>query len=406
MKKIDSRNLFEGIGYINPQFIEEAETPVKKRRNNIVWLKKVSAVAASFAVVVALLFTISAAFPAFAEELPLIGEVFRRLNSFGANAPTYEGMVQPIGEHAENDQYKAAVTEAYCDGEYLFFALRLEAKDAELLKMASLDTVESVDGTPGWSIEINGESGGLTYSLVSFTQKGDFFESDPVKIKLPHKTADGDTVHVSAAIGNLAGRTQEAIDKGEAGQIISTEPAIICFDLTTNTSYNQQKEATNASVDGLELKGYSCSPSKFSVTLAYPYFDTAGVYAEAWTVDGTELGEDTREFGDFGDGRYTFGDTAVQECSFIGPPDGTQKIVVAFYDDQPGIAGARAFGEFTIDLETGEVTPTTAYLEQGISHLSITEYADEKETEWANGKSQPIPSASPLPKNEKKNSMS
>lgn len=402
MEKIDKLRLFEGITYIDPAFVDEANEPLKKRSSNIIWLRKAGALAASFVFAAAVLLSINAAFPAFAESLPLIGEIFRQLNSIGSHAPSYDGIVQAIGESAENNQFKITVTEAYCDGEYVFFALRLQTKDTKLLKMESLQTEEMINGnsTPGWYVTLNGESGGLVYDLPYFTRKGAYFESNPIKIALPDRIDSDAPIQVDAVIGNLSGRTQEDVDRGESGQIISTESVYLSFELAANTSYNHQNLVSNAEIDGLELQGWSCSPSKLSVTLAYPYFSTAGVSVNARTDDGLDLGGDLREFGDFGDGRYSFGDTAVQTCSFTGPPDGTKKVVITVYKESSyeRTAGTSVFGEFTIDLETGEVTITENYLDAGFAHVSIEEYADTRIAEEKNSTKTIAPSRSPVPK--------
>ena len=126
-------------------------------------------------------------------------------------------------------------------------------------------------------------------------------------------------------------------------------------------------------VDGLKLLSWSLSPSKLGVDISYPYFSMAGVSARARTSDGHDLGEDLREYGDFGDGRYAPGDTAVQKCSFIGPPDGAEKVIVTIYREQTG--GTAVFGEFTIDLETGDAAVMEGYLDDGFEHIPIDEYA-------------------------------
>lgn len=399
MQKIDSIRLFDGISHIDPALVEEASSPLKTKRPY--HLVKAGAFAASFAFAALVLLSINAAFPAFAESLPLIGEVFRQLNSLGSNAPSYGGVVQPVGESAENNQYKLTVTEAYCDGDYVFFALRLQAKDSKLLKMESLKTEESVYGShvPGWSVSINGESGGLVYDLPAFTRKGSCFESNPIKIALPDNVDLSSPIQVEAVIGNLSGRTQEAIDKNEAGQIVSIEPVSLQFDLEPNTSYNRQIVVQNTETDGLELQGWSISPSKLSVALAFPYFDMAGVRACARTDDGQDLGRDMRESGDFGDGRYTFGDTAVQECTFVGPAEGTKQVIITVYNEYPNKRSdsAAVFGEFTIDLETGEAAATADYRAEGLEHFSIRAYADEKMEEARNSAKAIAPSRSPVP---------
>ena len=370
MCEIDKTRLFEGITYIDPAFVEEANKPLERKPAHIIWLKKAGALAAAFLFVVAVLFSINAAFPAFAESLPLVGEIFRQLNSIGSNAPSYEGVVQGIGVSAGNDQYEATVTEAYCDGDYVFFALRLQVKDTKLLKMETLYTEEAVEGhdAPGWSISINGK-GAPGYDLPVFTRKGSYFESNAIRVNLPEGMGTEETIQVEAFMGNLYGR----------GQVLSTDPVSLCFDVTTNTRYNQQEQVQNAAIDGLDLQTWGCSPSKLSVTLDYPYFGRAGVYAHACTGDGLDLGEDTHENGggDFGDGRYSFGDTALQECTFVGPPEGTKTVVITVYKEPPAdrAAGSAAFGEFTVDLETGNVRVTDSYLEEGFTHQSITEYA-------------------------------
>lgn len=392
MQEIEKVRLFEGITYIDPAFVEEASVPLKGT-SNVIWLKKLGAMAAAFVLIAAMLFSINAIFPAFAESLPLVGEVFRRLNSLGSNAPSYEGMVQTVGESAENNEYKVTVTEAYCDGEYVFFALHLLPKDTELLKMESLYTEEAVEGNdaPGWRILLNGEDA-PGYDLPVFTRVGSYFESDPMKIQLPGGVGQDTAIHVEAFMGNLCGR-----DDDKAGQVLSQEMVCLAFDVTPNTRYNQQNQIENASIDGLELQSWSCSPSKLSITLAYPYFAIEGVCVNARTEDGLDLGEDLRESGDFGDGRYTFGDIAVQECSFIGPPDGTKRVIVTVYKELPGErkAGTGVFGEFTVDLETGDVMVTENYLEQGFEHQSIVEYAHLEKPERKIVETSPVPSEVP-----------
>ncbi|RKJ39209.1 DUF4179 domain-containing protein [Acutalibacter sp. 1XD8-33] len=389
-----SCNLFEGIGYIDPILIEEAGKPLKRKPVSLVWLKKAGVMAASFILASIVLLGINTAFPAFAEGLPLIGEAFRRINSLGANAATYDGLVRAVGVNGENGQYQVTVTEAYCDGEYVFFTLRLEAKDSRLLNMQSFFTEESAGNSniPGWNVEINGEPGGTEFcDLPVFIRKGYYFESGPIKVKLSQKAEDGSTVQVGAVLGNLSGRTQEDIDRNERGRVVSIEPVKLQFQLTANAGYSESREAAGVSIDGLSLTGWSSSPSKFTATFSYPYLGAAGVSASARALDGTDLGGDIREFGDFGDGRYQFGDTAVQTCSFAGPPQEAKKVIVTV----SSYGGEGVFGEFTIDLDTGEAAASTGYEEQGLPLLSIREYAEK--TERAQAESSPAPAPSPKP---------
>lgn len=365
-----SVRLFEGIGYIDPAFVEEAGEPLERRAP--VLLKPLRVLAASFAAAFILLFAANAVSPAFAESLPLIGEVFRQLNSLGANAPTYEGVIETVGTGGENQEYRAAVTEAYCDGEYLFFALRLEPKTARLLKMETLYTEENTgeSDAPGWQVSFNGESGGLIYGLPRFTRKGSYFESSPLQVRIPDRREPDAPIHVEAVIGNLFGD----------GQALSLEPVVLDFDVSPNTGYNRQEQA-DAAIDGLTLKGWSLSPSKLSVSLSYPYFGPGGVTARAWTENGTDLGYDIREQGDLADRGYRPGDTAEQECGFTGPAQDARQVTVAVlsgrWEDEPAV-----FGVFTIDLESGEVTAAESC--GGLPHASVREYAKKAPAETEN----------------------
>ncbi len=391
MKAVESWALFEGIGYIDPKFVEEAKSPLKKEPAHPLWLRKAGALVAAFAAVLAMLFGINGISPAFAEGLPLVGEVFRHLNSLGANAPTYGGLVQAVGASGENGQYKVTVDQAYCDGEYIFFTLILSAKDAELLKMTQLNTLESSEGgAPGWDIQINGVSPGYT-GLPVFQRKGRCFESSLLQVTLPKPVGNGAQLQVDITLGNLLGVPEEAGDKGS--QLLSSQPVSLSFGLIANTAYTQ-KGLAQAAVDGLALHGWNSSPSKFSVTLAFPYFGPAGVAAKARAEDGTDLGEDLRESGDLEGNGYQLGDNAVQTCSFIGPPDNAEKVIVTVYAHQ---SSEQVFGEFTIDLKGNQASITNDYQKQGLQHMSIAAYAaaEKAKQETAGGPPPPTGSAPP-----------
>lgn len=353
MKTVDSCALFEGIGYIDPEFIQEAYEPLGAKPAPAVRINKLGALAASLVVATALLFGANALFPAFAESLPIVGEAFRQLNSLGTNAPGYDGVVQALGKSAKNRQYQVTATEAYCDGEYIFLALRLDPLDSKLLQMQSLETVELEDA-PGWSIEVDGNAGGLVYETPVFTRRGYYFECPPMMIRLPEPAASG-TVRVSASITSLSGRTQESIDHGGDGQIVSLEPLALSFDLPVRSQHNIRREQDGVSVDGISLTAWTSSPSKFTVTLSYPYSTPEGLDAAAVTDSGIDLGSDLRENGDFGDGRYQHGGTAVQTCSFTGAPDDTGSVTVTVFSNPSG-EERRELARFSIDLKSGKAT--------------------------------------------------
>lgn len=140
MSKWDSTKLYNGISHIRPELIEEAAASPKKEKQKVVWLAWCGRVAASFVAAVALLCSVNAVFPAFAEELPLIGGIFAQFNGrTGKDVP--ENVNQAVIDRAESVEVSQAPTanadspvnisvqEASCDGLVLNLAFSMTCTD-------------------------------------------------------------------------------------------------------------------------------------------------------------------------------------------------------------------------------------------------------------------------------------
>lgn len=154
MSKWDSTKLYNGISYIRPELIEEADFPPQKEYHSVIWMKWCGRVAASFVATVALLCSVNAVFPAFAEELPLIGGIFAQFNDrTGKDVP--ENVNQAVIDRAEpvevsqapttnaDSSVNISVQEASCDGLVLNLAFSMTCTDDDL--NSSLSTTFAQD---------------------------------------------------------------------------------------------------------------------------------------------------------------------------------------------------------------------------------------------------------------------
>lgn len=136
MSKWDSTKLYNGISHIHLELIEEASVSPKKEKQKVVWLAWCGRVAASFVAAVAILCSVYAVFPAFAEELPFIGGIFAQFNGrTGKDVP--ENVNQAVIDRAESVEVSQApitnadspvnisVQEVSCDGLVLNLAFSM-----------------------------------------------------------------------------------------------------------------------------------------------------------------------------------------------------------------------------------------------------------------------------------------
>lgn len=378
---------------------EAVFSKARKHRGLRTMAVSLSSVAAAFLFLVLL----NSAFPALAESIPGLGGIFRTLNykfGLGSNLPTYENLIQPVNVTSGSKSCEITVREAYSEGENIFLSLQLKSADEGINSAKWLSTVyhydEALEGyRKEYSAAVNGEQAEMTKEII-FTKEGEIFECAAV-IRLPHEAAEGEKLHVELQIDALRGLREGTVMRAYPNEttpeVEITEPVLLSFDVTADTSRNTQGEA-GVTVDSVAFESYESTPSCFRATLSYPCiggvvydFPDFG-WVEAHTEDGTLLDRVSGKDGASPSAEeLSVGDTVTHTASFSGVPEGTRQVIITLYNNQPrgesigdwvdgGVIGSCVFAEFTLDLETGEAAATENYVEEGYERLPIQEYLE------------------------------
>lgn len=367
------------------------ERPVKKRRP--VW----KGVAVSFSTVAAafvLLCGVNAVNPAFAESLPLVGEAFRLYNGerklgVGSYVGTYDE-IELVNAPAEEENAQGmglTLNEAYSDGEFIHLSFTMGNVPEQVM-----DDLYYLYG------DVTSQANGQTLAdtaLVLYPQ-GDVL-SGTVAIPVEGEPADGTVLEVTYQVTGLGrtfagGGSQEELEGSFSGEAA----------VTVDTSHNQRYDAF-ASDSEVQINWVESTPSYTRINYTIPYWGTThytllGI-PELYLEDGTPLRRSWEEGGESGfgepDGPAQEAETVTHTAFFDGLPQGTEKVILRFYEDQipdwdpstrtapevyyvsddtmeitPYTVGVLA--EVTIDLATGEAVPSETYLEYGVSSVADT----------------------------------
>lgn len=367
------------------------ERPVKKRRP--VW----KGVAVSFSTVAAafvLLCGVNAVNPAFAESLPLVGEAFRLYNGerklgVGSYVGTYDE-IELVNAPAEEENAQGmglTLNEAYSDGEFIHLSFTMGNVPEQVM-----DDLYYLYGDV--TSQANGQALADT-ALVLYPQ-GDVL-SGTVAIPVEGEPADGTVLEVTYQVTGLGrafdgGGSQEELEGSFSGEA----------EVTVDTSHNQRYDAF-ASDSEVQINWVESTPSYTRINYTIPYWGTThytllGI-PELYLEDGTPLRRSWEEGGERGfgepDGPAQEAETVTHTAFFDGLPQGTEKVILRFYEDQipdwdpatrtapevyyvaddtmeitPYTVGVLA--EVTIDLATGEAVPSETYLEYGVSSAADT----------------------------------
>lgn len=366
------------------------ERPVKKRRP--VW----KGVAVSFSTVAAafvLLCGVNAVNPAFAESLPLVGEAFRLYNGerklgVGSYVGTYDE-IELVNAPAEEENAQGmglTLNEAYSDGEFIHLSFTMGNVPEQVM-----DDLYYLYGDV--TSQANGQALADT-ALVLYPQ-GDVL-SGTVAIPVEGEPADGTVLEVTYQVTGLGrafagGGSQEELEGSFSGEAA----------VTVDTSHNQRYDAF-ASDSEVQINWVESTPSYTKINYTIPYWGTThytllGI-PELYLEDGTPLRRSWEEGGESGfgepDGPAQEAETVTHTAFFDGLPQGTEKVILRFFEDQtdwdpatgtapevyyvsddtmeitPYTVGVLA--EVTIDLATGEAVPSETYLEYGVSSVADT----------------------------------
>lgn len=377
------------------------ERPVKKRRP--VW----KGVAVSFSTVAAafvLLCGVNAVNPAFAESLPLVGEAFRLYNGerklgVGSYVGTYDE-IELVNAPAEEENAQGmglTLNEAYSDGEFIHLSFTMGDVPEQVM-----DDLYYLYG------DVTSQANGQTLAdtaLVLYPQ-GEVL-SGTVAIPVEGEPADGTVLEVTYQVTGLGrtfagGGSQEELEGSFSGEAA----------VTVDTSHNQRYDAF-ASDSEVQINWVESTPSYTKINYTIPYWGTThytllGI-PELYLEDGTPLRRSWEEGGESGfgepDGPAQEAETVTHTAFFDGLPQGTEKVILRFYEDQipdwdpatgtapevyyvaddtmeitPYTVGVLA--EVTIDLATGEAVPSETYLEYGVSSVADTYQDSFKSLYW------------------------
>lgn len=366
------------------------ERPVKKRRP--VW----KGVAVSFSTVAAafvLLCGVNAVNPAFAESLPLVGEAFRLYNSenklsVGSYVGTYDE-IELVNAPAEEENAQGmglTLNEAYSDGEFIHLSFTMGNVPEQVM-----DDLFCLSGLV--TSQANGTD--LKEDMLTLHPQGEVL-SGTVAIPVEGEPADGTVLEVTYQVTDLIRTFADGGSREELEGSFSGEAAV-----TVDTSHNQRYDAFTSD-NVVQINWVESTPSYTRINYTIPYWGTThytllGI-PELYLEDGTPLRRSWEEGGDSGfgqpDGPAQEAETVTHTAFFDGLPQGTEKVILRFFEDQidwdpatgtapevyyvaddtmeitPYTVGVLA--EVTIDLATGEAVPSETYLEYGVSSVADT----------------------------------
>lgn len=338
-------------------------------------LKGLAATAAGLAAAFVVLLGVSAVNPAFAEELPLVGVLFRQYNqgkktAVGTYIGTFDGISQinsqADGKNAEGLTLTAK--EAYSDGEYIHLSFTMTAPEEyqERYEYLSLKT----------EVKVNGQA--LDPYWVSLEPAGDRFEGT-LSLRLDIPAKNGETLSLIYETTEFMGigkdyTTQEALSGAFSGS----------FSLTADTSHNQVIEGFGGSGD-IRIEKVEASPSHTKITYEIPFWGVSTYtmdFPRLYTMDGTPIRGTVGESETVSPSSIPAdAETITGTHFFDGLPNGTKQVILRFMevDTADGMTfrtangeerQAGVLGEVTIDLATGEAVPSETYKDAGLSYAA------------------------------------
>lgn len=376
----------------------QKETPVYKRRPKGFWITATAA-----CLCCGLLFGVNAAFPAFAESLPGVGKFFEAINgafpmSSGKDLPvgTYLGTypeVQDVNVTVSSGNYTMNVLQAFSDGEILTFSLDVVMPQEEAQPYSWLVTRNSADpDAKNAVVTINGTTFETDGETALFSQ-GDGHFMGSMSFHLPQKQEAGSEVAVEISMPQMWGRLANAKSSLGEKEFSLLEPGFSTSFITTVNTNSNCSFSCDTEDNGFHVTNVEASPIKTAVTVSLPqldYIDGQGGEGVPviYTMDGNELEFALTESMDQG-GYDPFTGTAQNSIlTFDGIPQGTEQLVLRFYQDYKQ---DKVLAEFTIDLANHTVTPSTTYQDGGVLDINgpfhydnLHWYADEN-PQFTNG---------------------
>lgn len=328
--------------------------------------------------------------PAFAESLPLVGNIFRMHNSgskktVGTYVGTY-GKVEEVSapaQAADTQELDLTAQEAYSDGEFVHLAFSMEAPEEYAGKFyyMSMPITATVDGK---------EAAPYSY-LCLWEEDGRFVGA--VSLQLAELAENGQQLNLQYETGEI----QAYYNDWEAEAYEDLPGSFTgSLQVTADTTDNRILDGFKSSEGDVKILNIDATPSRTTITYEIPYWGEKGWYTDypqLFTEDETWIKRSSKD--DISDYDVYQADTITPTWSFDGLPAGTDKIILRFFNTDPNntlyfrahpeetppdlfepwVESWRQDGapikcgvlrEVTIDLDTLEVTPTETYRDAGI----------------------------------------
>lgn len=338
------------------------EVPTK-RRAPLGFLKKTAYAVSGLAAAFLLLFGTNAAFPAFAEGLPVVGKLFQSINRHdvfqtaiqgktiqGTNVASYGA--QKINAVSESGAYTMTVEEGLCDGQNLILALRMEVPQEEAEPMEYILPCEL-------SLSANGADTGLGLNDVALFPSVDGGFVGTVTAALPQPAENGEKLEISFHMGDFGAK--DKANKDFKPCIPMSADFTLDFDVTADLSGNRSFSC-QAEDNGVKLLRVESLPTATRLTVAMPgreYVDGDNVLL---LESGKSLHFNRRESTDITEEIYESKEDVELTLSFDGVPAETEKAVFRHYKDS---AHSTVLAESTLDLANGTAAVSHTYEEDG-----------------------------------------
>lgn len=240
--------------------------------------------------------------PALAKDIPILGDVFGRLQTMRENSPypdkdktAYENIAQhskqvatepkeKITNTAEDQGVKISVTDAYCDGFDLYFTLSISTKDADLKTADRLELLTFKKGDPVSyfaGVEVDGKEAFTTTTLSasksedgvyvalmripsSYVDNGGFTENTEIEIH-----ANGIGAHRPGEESDTTLENYSKPDFGRLGFKTVRGDWDLKFKPGMDTSQNKEAEP-NAEKNGFIVKKVTQTPSNMHIDFYMP----------------------------------------------------------------------------------------------------------------------------------------
>ncbi len=360
-----------------------------------------------------LLFGINTAFPAFAESIPGLGSIFSLLNGHdevGSQIGTYEALIEKVevtAEAAVDSGYGLTVSEAFCDGKYLYTALLFtcpeEAEQYEKLSLAHVGSRVTGETEQEFTVQINGKEAKVLSSQVDGQSIVNGQCGMALVTALPEEAASGEDLAVSLQVGALYGLYPGyQYENGPEDEEIKTGFTAE-FSVGVETGANRDQELF-AEDNGVKLYRVASTPGYVLVEAELPFWgresdtllsDNRAAIGQVYLYDaaGNRL-QRSAVLSDYDFVNEEEQSTVRGTWVFDGPPAENRALTlrVLEYDleraplderreEKPGL-----FAEFAIDLEQGTAASSQTYQQEGYQRLDTQEYlASEKHPDFSGG---------------------